>query len=438
MAVSASSTDAVVASRPVARVGFPNRGRGAESILGRVATMAALVDDADLSTISGACVEPVDRLIRRLQAWKLKAVAAADRERVATVTGASGTSAWLAEVTKDRGDTAAGQVKLATALDAGLTATNEALSGGEIGVEHTAVIASAMDRLPDDVTPTERVEVETFLVARAKDTDPGTLRRHARRALEALKRKHPDNVDAAEAAQLRSDEDRARLKARLTLHDNCDGTMSGHFTVPTLAGELLKKVVQQLSSPRRHSRAWRDLREIGVGAVDWPHQQGLAFIELLEHLPTDRLHGKVAATIVVTADAERLKKGIGAARTDTGADLSMREVRRLACSSGLLPAILDGHSHVLDLGRTERYFGEHQRTALATVYRSCAAFGCDRPYAWSDLHHENPWHRGGRSDLDNAIPLCGHHHRRIHDPAYQHEIRCLASGQKVALFHLRT
>ena len=58
----------------------------------------------------------------------------------------------------------------------------------------------------------------------------------------------------------------------------------------------------------------------------------------------------------------------------------------------------------------------------ATLYETCAAADCDRPYAWSELHHEDPWSKGGLSDLDKAVPLCGYHHRKIHDPGYHHAI----------------
>ena len=37
------------------------------------------------------------------------------------------------------------------------------------------------------------------------------------------------------------------------MHDNLDGTVTGHFTVPTLAGAILRKMIQQMVSPRRHA-----------------------------------------------------------------------------------------------------------------------------------------------------------------------------------------
>jgi hypothetical protein len=49
-------------------------------------------------------------------------------------------------------------------------------------------------------------------------------------------------------------------------------------------------------------------------------------------------------------------------------------------------------------------------------------------------HHDQPWSQGGRTDLKTGRLLCGHHHRRIHDPHYRTEH--LPNG-KVA-FHRRT
>jgi hypothetical protein len=183
-------------------------------------------------------------------------------------------------------------------------------------------------------------------------------------------------------------------------------------------------------------RVWEAFR---AEPNDWAHRYGSAFVELLEHLPTDRLSGKVNATILVTMDADTLRDAARAkvSETDTGAVLSAGQARRLACSAGLVPLVLGGSSHPLDLGRTGRFFTEHQRTALAARYRTCAAQGCDRPYAWTELHHQEPWARGGATDLHLAVPLCGHHHRLIHHPGFTHHIDTDPGGVKSVSFHRR-
>ncbi len=212
-----------------------------------------------------------------------------------------------------------------------------------------------------------------------------------------------------------------------------------------MAAAILRKTVQQLASPRRFAdRAARGGATTAATQleafreVDWSQRYGQALVELLEHLPTDRLSGKVAATVVVTVEHDRLKDQLGAAHLDTGDDLSASQARRLACNAGILPAVLSGQSLPLDLGRADRFYTEAQRVALATRYDTCAATGCDRPYAWSELHHQDPWARGGSTDLHLAVPLCGYHHRRIHDPSYAHRITTDAAGIKTVTFTLRT
>ena len=77
-----------------------------------------------------AAVPALDRVCRRLDALKLKLVAAADRAGTATDAGFTGADAWLAKTTTvSRGD-AARQVALATELDSGHDATAEALDAG--------------------------------------------------------------------------------------------------------------------------------------------------------------------------------------------------------------------------------------------------------------------------------------------------------------------
>ena len=112
----------------------------------------------------------------------------------------------------------------------------------------------------------------------------------ARRAIEAVE---PDQsvVDAHENELVRTEEQAAQDQCSLTLHDNGDGTTTGHFTVPALAAAILTKIIDAMTAPRR-------MREAGGPdrSFDWRHRRGLAFAELLEHLPTEHLHPKTAAT----------------------------------------------------------------------------------------------------------------------------------------------
>ena len=127
-----------------------------------------------------------------------------------------------------------------------------------------------------------------------------------------------------------------------------------------------------------------------------------------------------ALTLVVHVEEEKLRAEVGAATLETGARISNDEVRRL-CEAGVMPMVVSGKSLPLDLGMTSRLFTKAQAVALSARYDTCAAVGCERPFAWTELHHRRPWSEGGPTDLDNAVPLCGHHHRRVHDTSYDHQ-----------------
>jgi hypothetical protein len=360
-------------------------------------------------------VAELDRAARRIESLKLKVVAYADQAGAAKDAGFTDTTAWVAKTTTVSRSDAAREVALATELESGHDATAQALDAGLVSTGHAAVIVNATGQLPDGVSDEQRQVVEAHLVEKAARFSPDQLRRVARRAIEAVE---PDQsvVDAHENEQVRNEEQAAQAKCSFTLHDNGDGTSTGHFTVPALAAAILAKILDTMTAPRRMREAAGPEK-----SFDWRHRRGLAFAELLEHLPTDHLHPKSAATVVVTIDHTVLAGALKAAHLDTDQTLSAGEARRLACNVAILPAVLGSRSVALDLGHTARLFSESQRLAKGLEHTTCAATGCERPYAWCELHHRRSWSTGGKTDLANAIPLCHQHHQWIHDTGSNHQ-----------------
>ncbi len=68
-----------------------------------------------------------------------------------------------------------------------------------------------------------------------------------------------------------------------------------------------------------------------------------------------------------------------------------------------------------NLGRSTRLANRAQRRALRGLYATCAVPGCSVHYDRCKLHHVIWWSNGGRTDLDNLLPVCAHHHTKIHD-----------------------
>ncbi len=130
-------------------------------------------------------------------------------------------------------------------------------------------------------------------------------------------------------------------------------------------------------------------------------------------------HGGDATTLIVTVTLDDLRKELGTAQVGPSDRLSAGEVRRLACTGKIIPAVLGGKSEVLDLGRSARLFRPAQRKAMILRDGGCCAEDCTIPAAWCEAHHwGTPWSRGGRTDLEDGLLLCSWHHHRAHDAVY--------------------
>lgn len=409
--------------------------------------------DADAGQVQRDLVE-VERLRRRVDAVRLRLIARAEARRVPERSGYVDTGAWVASTTKGDRRPAASDGHLAQAIerDPGtddeqdpqrqrLTLTGRALDEGRISAEHAKVIARGVQDLPDTVTAVDRATCEEELVALAANRSPAQLRAASRRVLAKVE-SEAAVVDAHEELLVATEEERAEEHAAFWIKDNQDGTMTGHFTVPWVCGATLKKVIDAMTAPRRQQTTTNARPDHQHAGVDWQHRRGLAFADLLTRIPTDHLNHKVAATILVTTRLEDLRCDLDGSRrvgsTDTGDVVSAGTARRLACGAGIIPTVLGGDSMPLDLGRQARLFSDHQRTALSTRYTECAAQGCDRPFAWTEVHHLKAWQHGGTTDLANAVPLCGSHHRMIERPGWAHTTTHRPDGTVSIRYHRRT
>jgi hypothetical protein len=360
----------------------------------------------------------------QVAALKLALVAEADRRKVAQLCGATGTDAWAARLTGSTRAVMAGGIWLAQMLAERYDATRQAFADGGINEAQARVIVRAAEMLPAQASDEQRAAAEAGLVTKAVNgMDARRLRQAARRMLDVVSRSW---ADEHEATQLQAEEQRAEAETWMSLHDNGDGTFSGRFTIPELHGHMLRTALERLTSPRRLSRdragevVHDDALPGGGPGLSWTERLGLGFTELIEHLPTEASGGftRSGATVMVHLDYQHLLDGLGSARLDTGVHVSAGTARRLACTAGIAPAVLGGRSEVLDVGREQRLHNTAMRRGLSVSHDTCATQGCERPFAWCEIHHPHAWAAGGSTSLANGIPLCGFHHRRAHDPGF--------------------
>ena len=372
----------------------------------------------------------------RLKELELRVLVAGDRNSIGADAGATSTPAWLADATKSTRAACFRDLHLAQALDEDFEATRRALAAGRIDEEKAAIIIRAVRALTeeyDELPEGTHAKAEAHLLDLAARFDAPALRALGKRLFEVV---CPEAADSVEGRTLAEEEARARRTAYLMMRDNGDGSTEGRFRLPSLQAGLLKKAVQALTAPRR----------IGAGRVDPETGKklpaatlaGQGLMDLLEnHLNLDTLPSRNGSpfTVVVTLGLEALCTALGVAISDVGVRISAGEVRRLACTAGIIPMVLNGESVPLDLGRTKRLFDKNQALVLDHRHAGCAAANCDRPPAWVEYHHTKAWARGGTTDLHNAIPLCPpHHHMADHPESWT--MKHLPTGK--VRFHRRT
>ncbi|HET7196061.1 MAG TPA: DUF222 domain-containing protein [Nocardioides sp.] len=367
----------------------------------------------------------VERQTSRLAALKSKALAAAGD--VADAHGTRHAGAWLAHETRQDPSEGRRAQRLAEGLDQRWPILAEAYAAGSVSTAQSQVIGHALDDLPADLDPGLRIRAEQHLVEEADHFCPRDLKVLGRRVLEVLA---PDVAEAREAKLLEREEQEAWDNASITHRRLGNGRSRAVVTLPDAAMDRWLTQLHAFTSPRREGQA------PAGDCVPYPRKLAHAFTALLERIPEDWLpqHGGTATAVVVTIDQAKLAEDLATAGLTTGTAITAGEARRMACGAGILPAVLDGKSQPLDLGRAKRLFSPAQRKALAIRDRECRAEGCDIPAGWAEAHHLDPWASNGRTDLDRGVLLCSFHHHRAHDTRY--DLIRMASGD--LRFHRRT
>jgi hypothetical protein len=354
----------------------------------------------------------------QLEALRLRLLAASDD--VAAESGARDAGAWLAHET--RGDRREQQrdLRLGAALAERWHRLASGLATGSVNLAQTRVLVHALEQLPDDVPAEVVAMAEEQLVAYAAEFGPSELRVLGRRILDVVA---PEVGEAAEARALEAEERQAAERTVLTLTPCGDGTTRIRGRMPDAAAHRLATYLDAFTSPRRVSTG--STTESGSpGRGDGPvdRRRGEALCALLEHLDPEKLpdHGGDATTVMVTMTLDQLRSELATAGVISADDLrvSAGEMRRLACTAGIIPVVLGGKSEVLDLGRTSRLFSRAQRKGLRIRDRRCRARGCTMPATWCEAHHLKPWALGGKTDLEDGVLLCPFHHHRAHDSTY--------------------
>src|SRR6516225_3501271 len=244
----------------------------------------------------------------------------------------------------------------------------------------------------------------------------------------------------------------ARVRRRLVWRFEEDGSLSGTFRLPPLAGAVLLKALRaacdDLAGPAGDPRGEVSAETPAADAPAAPAPAVRTCSDLADGLAAvaeSFLAGKVAGAddaevyqVVVHAGTDVLTQpaappgeaaGVSAetpARGDPadparchvedGSALSVSTAQMLSCTAALSWMRHD-RGAVLALGRRRRKPNAAiRRAARERDHCRCRFPGCESRRV--DLHHVQHWINGGRTDLENLISLCAYHHKLVHDRGY--------------------
>ena len=200
-----------------------------------------------------------------------------------------------------------------------------------------------------------------------------------------------------------------------------------------VSGAAITSILDQRVEQLFHSGDGDVPVSVAPGIEPNDHRRAHALVERLTRRTTtddnasSPMSSGLRAEVVVHVDLDTLTKSVdaknmgarrssrGVCRTNLGVGLPVETVRRLACEADIIPVVLDGRSVPIDVGRSKRLATVHQRRALEAIHTTCAIPDCDVPFHRCQIHHIDYWENGGRTDLDNQVPLCTRHHHAAHE-----------------------
>ncbi|WP_082933736.1 HNH endonuclease signature motif containing protein [Gordonia sp. 852002-10350_SCH5691597] len=156
--------------------------------------------------------------------------------------------------------------------------------------------------------------------------------------------------------------------------------------------------------------------------------------QVLESGMLGNTHRGLPIQVIVTTSLHELEAQAGIAQTTSGTLLPIQDVIEMAASAGASQylAVFGDHTSIpLYLGRSKRIASLGQRLAsfASPGGKMCSAPGCNQPASRVQMHHAaKDWADGGLTDIDQLVPACDVHNRRVGPKPGQFTTRMITEG----------
>ncbi len=313
---------------------------------------------------------------------------------------------------------------------------------GRVAGAHVRAVLEVLEAIPSEVSAETKAAAEAQMAGYAVQFTPAEITNLGSRLLAHL---DPDGTlttakDRKRRRRLWVNRQNAQLMSRLTAD------------LDPIARARLDTVLDAWAKPGMNNP---DDPDSPVGPITTANAEQVAAAALRdERSPAQRNHDAFSALlqqvlesgmlgnthrglpiqVIVTTSLQELEEQAGIAQTTSGTLLPISDVINMAASTGASQylAVFGDHTSIpLYLGRSKRIASLGQRLAsfASPGGKMCSAPGCNQPASRVQMHHAaKDWADGGLTDIDQLVPACDVHNRRVGPKPGQFTTRMITEG----------
>ena len=291
-----------------------------------------------------------------------------------------------------------------------------AIAAGRLSGEQLGVIRKGLRGPSAQVTIDMLLACAEQLVTEAADL---TIDQLGRRAISL--RNEIDTAGIAEReARLRS------MRGAWLFPPDAEGMSKLIMKLDPESAAPMKELYDRLTSPKRGGPRFvnKDEQATADAIADddrTPEQLALDGLVHLAQAGADADDSQLLSSggpiVKYTVVKDEFDNGTGIGRIE-GAEstpVSQETLERLVCGGATEEIIFDKDLNPIDVGKLMRLYSKKQKSALAARDGGCMWPGCDRPPSWTEAHHVDHHHKGGKTTIENGILLCRFHHLLLHN-----------------------
>ncbi|MEP7203225.1 MAG: DUF222 domain-containing protein [Ilumatobacteraceae bacterium] len=342
--------------------------------------------------------------VRRLRSW-------VDGREVAVARAVAGVSSFPEKSLAEAGRTSLRHgeqvLKRADTVET-VPEFGASLDAGRVSGEHVDVMGRALRQL-DPAVRQQLVDQAPILVTLAENVSADEFGRAMRAQARRLER-DSDGLDRLE---------RQKCDVRFSSWIECDTGM-GRWSA-TWDPETMLRLENRIDATLQ--ALFHDSQPDGCPSDLLEKQSFLRAQAVLAML--DGRAGKLGKPEIVVVVDHTQPDGDGRPSIDWGLDVELpdRVLTDLAQRATVHTVVVRNGVVIaapgeLNQGRQSRTANRAQRRALRALYPSCAIPGCRVRFSRTKAHHVIWWRHDGLTDLDNLLPVCEHHHHKIHNDGW--------------------